>query len=198
VPTTLTAVTALPSATPVGAYGTGTYHLCIAYVDIMGNEGTVLADFSEAGLATGSFIFTPPAASTGAVGYTIYISLTGGTYALSYKVPLTNSICTLTAIETTTAACAVTNATYGQTGATATVTAITVNTAMLARSATAISARPTTWPNPNARTVYAYVPEQPRGAAGRASRHHCPSPSVPPRPPPCPAVIGTLTLPPAS
>jgi hypothetical protein len=120
-PATLTAVTALPSATPVGSYGTGTYHFCISYVDIMGNEGTCSADFSEAGLATGSFIFSAPAASTGAVGYTIYISLTGGTYALSYKVPLTSSICTLTTVETVTAACAVTNTNYGQTGATATV-----------------------------------------------------------------------------
>lgn len=157
VPTTLTAVTALPSATPVGAYGTGTYHLCIAYVDIMGNEGACSLDFSEAGLATGSFIFSPPAASIGAVGYTIYISLTGGTYALSYQVPLTSTICRLTTVETITPACAVTNATYGQTGATATVTAITVNTSPLALQLGAASTTTDYVGNSNARTTYGYI-----------------------------------------
>lgn len=156
-PTTLTAVTALPSATPVGAYGTGTYHLCIAYVDPAGQEGACSADFSEAGLATGSFIFSPPAASTGAVGYTIYISLTSGTYSLSYQVPLTSSICTLTKIETVTPACAVTNATYGQTGATATVTAITVNTSPVGMQLGGVSGTLLTG-NPNGRTTYGYVP----------------------------------------
>jgi hypothetical protein len=193
-PATLTAVTALPSATPVGAYGTGTYHLCISYVDIMGNEGTCSADFSEAGLATGSFIFTPPAASTGAVGYTIYISLTSGTYALSYKVPLTSSVCTLTAVETTTAACAVTNATYGQTGATATVTAITVNTAMLAPNATTISSTTDYVPNPNARTTYIYVASNRVALPGVVSAS-LPFPVGVAAATTVPDVIGTLTLP---
>jgi hypothetical protein len=166
VPTTLTAVTALPSATPVGTYGTGTYHLCIAYVDIMGNEGPCSADFSEAGLATGSFIFSAPAASTGAVGYTIYISLTAGSYAFSYKVPLTSSICALTTVETTTAACAVANTNYGQSGATATVTAITVNTARLAAQLGAASSTTDYVPNSNSHTVYAYVPSNRLGIPG--------------------------------
>ena len=157
-PTTLTAVTALPSATPVGGYGTGTYHLCIAYVDLMGQEGPCSADFSEAGLATGSFIFSAPAASTGAVGYTIYISLTGGTYTLAYKVPLTSTICTLTALETTTPACAVANTTYGQSGATATVTAITVNTSPILLNKTVISTTAITHGTPNGRTTYVYAP----------------------------------------
>lgn len=166
VPATLTAVTALPSATPVGAYGTGTYHLCISYVDVMGNEGACSLDFSEAGLATGSFIFSAPAASTGAVGFTIYISLTSGTYALAYQVPLTSTICTLTTIETTTPACAVTNATYGQTGATATVTAITVNTSPLALQLGAASTTSDYVGNSNARTVYGYVAGSRVGAPG--------------------------------
>lgn len=193
-PTTLTAVTALPSATPVGAYGTGTYHFCISYVDIMGNEGTCSADFSQAGLATGSFIFSAPAASTGAVGYTIYISLTGGTYALSYKVPLTSSICTLTKVETVTAACAVTNTTYAQTGATATVTAITVNTAMLAPNATTISSTSDYVPNPNARTLYAYIPSMHVGLPGVLSSSLV-FPVGAAAGSTVPDVIGTLTLP---
>lgn len=193
-PATLTAVTALPSATPVGAFGTGTYHFCISYVDIMGNEGTCSADFSQAGLATGSFIFSAPAASTGAVGYTIYISLTGGTYALSYKVPLTATICGLTQIETITAACKVTNTTYGQTGATATVTAITVNTAMLAPNATTISSTTDYVPNPNARTVYAYTPSNHVGLPGIVSASLV-FPVGAAAGTTVPDVIGTLTLP---
>jgi hypothetical protein len=135
----------------------------------MGNEGTCSADFSQAGLATSSVIFTAPAASPGAVGYTIYISLTGGTYALSYKVPITSSICTLTTVETITAACAVANTNYGQAGSTATVSAITVNTAMIEPNATTISATTQYISNPNARTTYGYVPSSHPPIAGVVS-----------------------------
>ena len=157
VPATLTALTALPSATPVGAYGTGTYFLCVSYVDVMGNEGACSLTFSEAGLATGSFIFTAPAASAGAVGYTICISLTAGSYAFAYQVPLTSTVCTLTKLETITPACAVTNATYGQTGATATVTAITVNTSPLALQLGVASTTADYVGNSNGRTTYSYT-----------------------------------------
>lgn len=164
-PTTLTAVTALPSATPVGAYGTGTYHLAIAYVDAAGQVGQESADFSEAGLATGSFIFSPPAASTGAVGYVIYISLTGGTYSLDYQVPLTSAVCKLTVVETTTPACAVANTTYSQSGATATVTAITVSTSPVGMILGGVSGTLLTG-NPNGRTTYGYVPSAHLAAGG--------------------------------
>lgn len=157
VPTTLTATTAAPVSTPVGGYGTGTYHLCIAYVDVAGQEGACSADFSEAGVATGSFVFSAPAASAGAVGYTVYISLTAGTYSLAYQVPLSASICTLTKIETTTPACAVANSTYGQSGATATVTAITVNTSPVGMQLGGVSGTLLTG-NPNGRTTYVYTP----------------------------------------
>ena len=164
-PATLTAVTALASATPVGAYGTGTYYMCVSYVDINGQEGPCSATFSQAGLATGSFIFTAPVASTGAVGYTIYISLTSGTYSLAYQVPLTSTICTLTTIETTTPACAVANTTYGQSGATATVTAITVATSPVDMQLGGVSGTLLTG-NPNGRTTYGYVPSSHMGSAG--------------------------------
>jgi hypothetical protein len=193
-PTTLTAVTALTSATPVGAFGTGTYHYCISYVDLMGNEGTCSADFSQAGLATSSMIFTAPAASPGAVGYTIYISLTGGTYALSYKVPITSSVCTLTTVETITAACAVANTNYGQAGATATVSAITVNTAMIEPNATTISATTQYISNPNARTTYGYVPSSTPPVAG-VIKASLPFPVGVAAGSTVPDVIGTLTLP---
>ena len=165
-PTILSAATAVPSATPAGGFGTGTYYLCVAYVDIMGQEGPCSPSFSEAGVATGSFIFSPPAASTGAVGYTIYISLTSGTYTLAYKVPLTSAVCALTALETTTAACAVANATYGQTGATATVTAITVNTSPILLNETVISTAAISHGTPNGRMTYVYAPGNGVGLAG--------------------------------
>jgi hypothetical protein len=157
-PTTLTALTAVPTSTPVGAYTTGTYHLCISYVDIMGNEGPCSADFSQAGLATGSFTFTTPAASAGAVGYTIYISLTGGAYTAMYHVPLSASICTLTTVETVTPACAVANTNYNQAGSTAVVTAITVNTAQLAMNSAVIGTTTVVHGNAIAKASYGYVP----------------------------------------
>lgn len=157
VPTVLSASTAVPSTTPAGSYGTGTYFMCIAYVDIAGQEGACSTTFSQAGLSSGSFVFSAPAASTGAVGYTIYISLTGGTYSLAYQVPLTSTVCRLTALETVTPACAVTNATYGQTGATASVTAITVNTSPVDMQLGGISGTFLTG-NPGGRTIYVYAP----------------------------------------
>lgn len=174
-PAVLTAVTALPSATPVGAYGTGTYYMCVAYVDIMGQEGACSPTFSQAGLATGSFIFTAPVASTGAVGYTIYISLTSGTYQLAYKVPLVtqptvvgsypvaNGVCTLTTAETITPACSVANTTYGTTAATATVTAITVNTSPIDPQVTTVSTTSVYTPNAGGRTTYTYAPSSHAG-----------------------------------
>lgn len=169
-PTVLTAVTALPSTTPAGSYGTGTYHLCIAYVDALGQEGPCSADFSEAGLASGSFIFSAPAASTGAVGWVPYISLTSGSYTLAYKVPLTtqptvlgsypagNGNCTLTTAETITPACAMT--------ATATVTAITVNTSPIPMQETVVSTTSVYVPNPGGRTTLVFVPGSHVGTPG--------------------------------
>lgn len=195
-PAVLTAATALPSATPVGAYGTGTYHIRIAYVDAAGQEGPASADFSEAGLATGSFIFSPPAASTGAVGYTIYIGLTGGgSTSLVYKVPLTSAICGLTTVEITTAACTVTSAKYNQTGTTATVTAITVNTSPIAPDATVVSTTSVYVPQAGGRTTYAYAPTNHVGFTGVPATFlpftiSAADATV------VPSVIGTVNLPP--
>lgn len=171
-PATLTAVTALPSATPVGAYGTGTYHLAIACVDVAGQVGPISADFSEAGLATGSFIFSAPAAQTGCVGWIPYISLTGGTYSLIYQVPVLASEGTLTKIETVTPAFAITNATYGQTGSAATITAITVSTSPVGMLLGGVSGTFLTG-NPNGRTTYAYV------ASSHAASFGIPTVSLP-------------------
>lgn len=171
-PATLTAVTALPSTTPVGTFTATAYNMCIAYVDILGQEGPCSTSFVNTGAgATSSFVFSAPAASTGAVGYTIYIGLTGaGSTTLQYKVPLvtqptvvgaypaSNSVCTLTLIETITPACKLTNATYNQTGVGASVSAITVNTSPIQPQSTTTSTTSVYVPNPGGRTTYAYAP----------------------------------------
>ena len=177
-PATLTAVTALPSTTPVGTFTATAYNMCIAYVDILGQEGPCSTSFVNTGAgATSSFIFSAPAASTGAVGYTIYIGLTGaGSTTLQYKVPLvaqptvsgaapiSNGVCTLVLVETVTPACAVTNATYGTTGTTATVSAITLSTSPIQPQSTTTSTTAIYVPNPGGRTTYTYAPVSAIGA----------------------------------
>lgn len=179
-PTTLTAVTALPSTTPVGAFTATNYNMCIAYVDAQGQEGNCSTSFVNTGAgATSSFIFSAPAASAGAVGYTIYIGLTGaGSATLQYKVPLvsqptvvgtapvSNGVCTLSTVETITPACSVANTTYGTTGSVATVTAITVNTSPIQPQATTTSTTSVYVPNPGGRTTLVYAPGAHLGSGG--------------------------------
>lgn len=201
-PTTLTAVTVgfglNGGNTTSGTYtGASTYHYCIAYVDVAGQEGPCSADFSAATAGTGTtnqIGFAAPAASTGAVGYTAYISLAAGTYNLTYQVPITSSVCTLTRLETVTPACAVVNATYGQLGSTAQVSALTVNTAPLHLLATTASTTAAYIGTPNGRTLYAYVPHSAVGLAGVPSSMQAftisPAPATT-----VPTVLGTINLP---
>lgn len=185
-PATLTAATVgfgLNGAnTTGGTYtGTSTYVYCIAYVDIMGQEGPCSATFSAATAGTGAtnqIGFSAPAASTGAVGYTVYISLASGSYALAYKVPLvsqptvagapavSNSVCTLTQVETITPACAVTNTTYGQTGSAAIVSALTLNTSPIDPQITTVSSTTVYTPNAGGRTTAVYTPSSHLAVAG--------------------------------
>lgn len=179
VPATLTAVTALPSTTPVGTFTATNYNMCIAYVDIMGQEGPCSVSFVNAGAgATSSFVFSAPAASAGAVGYTIYIGLTGaGSTTLQYKVPfvtqptvvgaypVSNGVCAaLSTVETVTPACSLANTTYGQLGSTATVTAITLNTSPIQPLSTVVSTTSVYVPNAGGRTTYTYAPSASGGA----------------------------------
>lgn len=171
-PATLTALTAVPSTTVVGTFTATAYNMCIAYVDLLGQEGPCSTSFVNTGAgATSSFQFTAPAASTGAVGYTIYVGLTAaGSTTLQYKVPLvaqpsvvgsypaSNGVCTLTQIELITPACALTNTSFGQTGSTASVIAITVNTSPIQPQSTTTSTTSVYVPNPGGRTTYTYAP----------------------------------------
>jgi hypothetical protein len=184
-PATLIAATAgfgVNGANFTGGFYTGsnTYIACIAYVDLMGQEGPCSATFTIATsgvAATDQIGFTAPAASTGAIGYTIYITLTGGAYTSAYKVPLvtqptvvgaypvSNGVCTLTQLESITPACALTNATYGQTGVGAVVSALTLNTSPIEPQSTIVSTTSIYVPNPGGRTTYSYVPGLNPGAS---------------------------------
>jgi len=194
-----------------GSYtGSNTYIACIAYVDIMGQEGPCSASFTIAtsgALTTDQIGFTAPAASTGAVGYTIYITLTGGAYTSAYKVPLvsqpaaigsypaSNGVCALTQVEAITPACAVSNSTYGQSGSGAVVSALTLNTSPINPQASIVSTTSIFVPNPGGRTTYTYRPGSHIGTLGlpTASLAFPVSGSAATT---VPTVVGTINLPP--
>lgn len=212
-PTTLTATTvgfALNGANATGGTYTGasTYHVAIACVDVMGNESQPSADFSglTAGSGTTNQIgFAAPAAQTGCVGYVPYISLAGGSYALAYRVPVAtytngvaaaNGVCALTPIETITAACKITNATYGQTGVAAIVSALTVNTARIWVGLGGTSTTADLVGNSTARQSYAYVPGSRVGIPGMLASHltfSTPTAAATT----VPSVLATIAVPPA-
>lgn len=213
VPATLTATTVgfgLNGANTTGGTYTGgsTYHVCVALVDLMGNEGACSLDFSALTAGSGStnqIGFSAPAASAGAVGYVPYISLAGGTYALAYRVPLatyagggavgvSNGVCTLTTIETIIAACAIANTTYNQAGSAAIVSALTVNTARLAMQLGAASTTSDIVPNSAGHTAYIYAPGTRLGGLPIGS--YAPFTITTAAATTVPAVVGTVTLPP--
>lgn len=176
-------------ATVVGSASWGSTVFCgITYVDIMGNESLTSTTASFTSVASKAIDIGPPAASTGAVGWKPYCSLSGGTYALAYSLPLLTQptvllavpvsagVCTLTTLETVTPACALTNATYGQTssslGATtlfsgggAQFTGYPVVTSMLAPNLDSASAQSLN-PSNGGHTVYKYVPSSHVGIPG--------------------------------
>jgi len=178
-----------------GTYtGSNTYIACITYVDIMGQEGPCSPTYTVAtsgAAATDQIGFTAPPASAGAVGYIPYITLNGGSYVSAYKVPLitqptvtgtypvANGVCTLTTVETTTPACALTNATYNQTGSTAVVSALTVNTSPIEPEATVVSTTSIYVPNPGGRTTYFYSPAGGLGPSGNFPGADLPSSWLP-------------------
>lgn len=172
-PATLTSSTVSSSTTVAGSasYTGGTIHVCIAYVDIMGNEGPCSADYSFADTSAQAIQFSAPAASTGAVGWIPYIGLESGASGHEYQMklvtqptvlgsnPVTNGVCTLTALETITPACAVSNTLYGQSSSgTVNVTAYPVVTSPQAFQLGGVSSTSYYVPNVNAHTTYAYVP----------------------------------------
>ena len=206
-PTTLVSTTVAPCPL-TGACGTvagsaswgSTTYACITYVDIMGQEGPCSASYSFTSTASTAIGFTAPAASAGAVGYKIYLSVSGGSYALAYDIPLltqagaTAGVCTLTIVETITPACAVTNTSYGQTGSAAVVTGYPVVTSQLAPEAG--SASSTTYnPNTNGRTTYGYIAGSHLGIPGVVASYQ-PFPIATAAQTTVGEVVGTAYLPP--
>lgn len=183
-PTALTAQAACDAthnfcsdATTVGTWTSGQLFGCIAYVDVLGNEGPCSATANIGTTVVSKAIDVgAPVASTGAVGYTIYLSLIGGSLAQAYHVPLTSSICTLTTIETVTPACAVANTIYGQSASLtgksalfvggAVIPAITVNTAIHFASLTQSGTTTEQRANTQAHTTFAYIPGSKVGLPG--------------------------------
>lgn len=106
-PATLTAQAACDAthtfcsdASVVGTWpASGTLFGCITYVDILGNESACSATASFTNVTVKAIDVGTPAASPGAVGYAIYLSLSGGTYAQAFRVPITSSICTVTTLD---------------------------------------------------------------------------------------------------
>jgi hypothetical protein len=159
----------------------GTVFACWTYVDIMGNEGPCSASTSWTSVASKAIDLGIPAASPGAVGAVPYLSLSGGSYALAYQIPVTASVCTMTTLETITPACAVANTTFGQAGSTfgagglftsggAQITTFPVNTSMvapvLATTAVTLAAQ---HPMTNSSVTYAYAPSNRDGGCGFSS-----------------------------
>lgn len=171
----------------------GTVFGCITYVDIMGNESLCSTTASFTSVASKAIDIGAPAASTGAVGWKPYLSLSGGTYALAYDiplltqptvlqaVPLSAGVCQLTTLETTTPACALKNTTYNQASSTtgagglftaggAQVTGYPVVTSQLAPNLDSASAQSLN-PSNGGVTAYNYVPSSHVGLPGVTSAY---------------------------
>lgn len=165
----------------------GAVHLAISCVDIMGNESISSTDVTFTSVASKAIDIGNPAAVTGCVGWKPYLSLSGGTYALAYSVPLLTqptvlqaiplsaNVCQLTTVEQVTPACRITNTTYGQvasnTGANGTFlggaqfTGYPVVTSMLAPNLDSASAQSLN-PSNGGMQAYKYAPGTSSGIPG--------------------------------
>lgn len=167
---------------------------CITLVDINGNESPCSATNSFTSVASKAIdIGAPAAVTSNVVGWKPYLSVSGGSYALSYSlplltqpatllaVPLGSGVCTLTTLETVTPACAIANATYGQAASTtgaaglfsaggAQFTSYPVVTSPLAPEIGSVSATAYN-PNEEAHGTYKYAPGTRLGIAGVQNSH---------------------------
>lgn len=201
-PTTLTAQAACDAthqfcsdAAVVGsASWGGTVHCGVSLVDIDGNESPASADASYTSVASKAIdigvSFT--ARTDNVVGWKPYCSISGGSFAQMFSLPLLTQptvllaapvsagVCTLTTLETTTPACAIANSLYGQAGSTtgagtlfkggAQFTGFPVVTSTLAPEIGSVSALQHN-PNEEAHATYAYVPGNRIGIPGVQSAH---------------------------
>src|ERR1700677_3391492 len=146
-PTTLTSTTATDSTTPAGTWANSAYAQGVSCVDIMGQEGPVSATYAHTPAAGSSSVtFVAPTNCVGAIGWIPYSTLASASYPLAYKLPLvtqptvlgnypvalSGSGCTLQTVNPNVIACAITNATYGETASNYVSLAIPVNTSPVA------------------------------------------------------------------
>ncbi len=216
VPTTLTAQAACDAthqfcsdANVAGSasYAGGTLFGCVAYVDIMGNEGPCSLTASFTDVSAKAIDVAAPAASPGAVGYVVYLSLDAGTYAQAYQIPSTAANCTLTTIETTIPACAVANTTYGQAASTfgaaglftsggSQITTYPVNTGLhFTKLASVIMTTVSLTPVSNSSVTYSYAPGNRIGAPGISSANVVNYAAAPSTTTAIPNAIATWTIP---
>lgn len=179
IPATLTSGTSTSGTSPAGTFANSAYTVGYTCVDIQGQESQGAVGLSITPAAGSSSItILSPAAKAGCVGYVPYSTLAGASYPVAYKIPLvtqptvvgatpvSNGVCTLTALEVVTPACAWTNATYVQTGSAAVLTAIPVNTSPIIPQLGIVSTTSVFVPNPGARTTYTYAPGSHLGTPG--------------------------------
>ena len=169
-------------ATVAGSASWGsTVYGCYTLVDINGNESPCSATASYTSVASKAIdmAVSLTARTDNVVGWKPYLSVSGGSYALAYSVPLlaqptallavpvSAGVCTLTVLETTTPTCAIANSLYNQAGSTVGVTTLfkggaqftgyPVVTNTLAPEIGSASATEYN-PNEEAHATYAYVP----------------------------------------
>ena len=162
----------------------GAVYACWAYVDIFGNEGPCSATTNWTSVASKAIDLGIPAASPGAVGAVPYLSLSGGTYAAAYQIPVTATVCTMTTLETVTPACAVKNTTYNQAGSTygagglfttggAQIVTYPVNTSVHFTSlASTVQTTAAYTPMTNSSLTYAYTPSNRVGGCPGVSSYN--------------------------
>jgi len=212
-PSALASGTAFSSTTVAGSasYTGGTIHLCYSLVDIMGHEGPCSSDYSFADTSAKAIVFTAPPPATGAVGWIPYIGLESGATQNEYQVklwtqpsvtgnlPVGNGVCTLSPILLPAGifACAISNATYGETGSGATVAAYPVVTSPLPVFAGGQDgSAPNSYLEGNtaSRTVYQYQPGASPGTPG-VNRTYAPFNITTAAASTVPQILGTLDLP---
>jgi hypothetical protein len=181
-PGALTSSTAFSSLTVAGSasFTAATIHVAYTPVDCMGNEGPQSADYSFTATATKAIQFTAPAAITGACGWIPYIGLMSGSSTNEYQVqlytqptvigavPVSSAVCTLSPVLLAVGkyACAITNATYNQTGSGAVVPTYPVVTSPQGVQLGLISTASYYQANSVGRTTYAYAPGSTPGIPG--------------------------------
>lgn len=172
----------------------GTVYGCYTLVDINGNESPCSATNNFTSVASKAIDMgvSLTARTDNVVGWKPYLSVSGGSYALAYSIPLLTQpstllavpvsagVCTLTTLETTTPACAIANSKYGQSGSTtgasgsflggAQITGYPVVSNTLAPEIGSASALQHN-PNEEAHASYAYIPGMRIGVPGIQGAH---------------------------